>query len=213
MKFRNQVILVLLMIFGFALSAHGFVCPVCGAADISGLALTCPECNANLHDPVLKIKTQKKAALRIRLLYTGDNLERLPPYGKLYVNGIYKGNIDLTDKEERNQDFVSNWNSGLGRDYTAVYERVMENIPAGLLKIEVEMKFDRLYGLGRSFKRVVFPYVGFKSEKETTVEHYFNSAATFHLYKPGKKHPLPVLSETKVQGASGTVAINIGLFK
>ncbi len=205
--------MLLVMVLGFALSAKGYDCPACKAAGIPGLALTCPECNANLHDPVLKIKNQERATLRVRLLYTGDKLDRLPPYGKLFINGKYFGNIDLMEKEERDQEFNASWTSGLGSEYTAIYEKILDKVAPGLLRIEVEMKFNRLYGLGRSIKRVAFPYVGFKAGEKTTVDHYFNSASTFHLYKPGKRLPLPVISETKIQGASGTVAINIGLFE
>ncbi len=145
------------MVLGFTLSAAGFDCPVCKAANIPGLVLTCPECNANLHDPVLKIKNQERATLRIRLLYTGDKLDRLPPYGKLFINGKYHGNIDLIEKEERDPEFNASWTSGLGSAYTAIYEKILDKGAPGLLKIEVEMTFARLYGLGRSFKRVVFP--------------------------------------------------------
>lgn len=173
----------------------------------------CHECNADLHSPSAKIKQREGSSLRIRLLYTGDNPDRMPPYGKLYVNGEYFGNIDMTEKEERDEDFAANWSEGLGREYTAVYEKNFDKIPPGVLKIEVEMKFDRLYGFGRSYKKVVFPYVTFKGNEKTTIDHYFNAAATFSQYKPGKKKPLPVVADTKIQGASGTVAINIGLFK
>jgi len=188
-------------------------CPTCGAIDLPGLAMFCHECNADLHDPSLKIEQRQDSSLRIRLLYTGDHPDRIPPYGKLYVNGKYAGNIDMTEKEERDEDFVASWNEGLGREYTAIYEKNFNKIPSGVLKIEVEMKFDRLYGFGRSYKRVVFPYISFKGGEKTTIDHYFNGAATFNQYRPGKKKPIPVISDTKLQGASGTVAINIGLFK
>ncbi len=188
-------------------------CPACHATDLPGLVMICPECGVNLHDPVIKIQNQQQASLRIRLLYTGDRPERLPPYGKLYINGIYRGNIDLVEREERGKEFDVTWSDGLGKEYTAVYERIFDQVAPGVLKIEVEMKFARLYGAGRSYKRVVFPYVGFKGGEKTSVEHYFNCAATFNRYKPGKRQPIPILSDSKIQGASGTVAINIGLFE
>lgn len=204
------LIAVMLLISDDAAAAD---CPVCGARDLSGLTLLCPECNADLHDPTTRNARAERSSLRVRLLYTGDKPDRLPAYGKLYINGKYHGNIDLVEKEERNSEFAASWNDGLGREYTALYEKIVESVVPGILQIEVEMKFDRLYGLGRSYKKVVFPYVGFKEGEKTTVDHYFNSAATFHQYKPGKRKPVPVLSETKLQGASGTVAINIGLFE
>ncbi len=195
-----------------SITAMAGSCPACGAKDLSGLTLLCPECNADLHDPATRNAAIERSSLRVRLLYTGDRTDRLPVYGKLHINGEYHGNIDLVEKEERNSEFAASWNDGLGREYTALYEKVLENVTPGVLKIEVEMKFDRLYGLGRSYKKVVFPYVGFKEGEKTTVDHYFNSAATFNQYKPGKRKPVPVLSETKLQAASGTVAVNIGLF-
>jgi len=204
------LIVVMLTVCGSAIAGD---CPACGAKELSGLTMLCPECNADLHDITTRNARIERSSLRVRLLYTGDKPDRLPAYGKLYINGKYHGNIDLVEKEERNSEFAASWNDGLGREYTALYEKVIENVTPGVLKIEVEMKFDRLYSLGRSYKKVVFPYVGFKEGEKTTVDHYFNSAATFNQYKPGKRKPIPIVSETKLQGASGTVAINVGLFK
>ncbi len=213
MKNLFQIFVLITVMLFFANSAMAEDCPFCGAKDLSGLTLLCPECNADLHDQTTRNARIEKSSLRVRLLYTGDKPDRLPAYGKLYINDEYQGNIDLVEKEERSSEFAANWNDGLGREYTAVYEKNVENVIPGILKIEVEMKFDRFYGFGRSYKKVVFPYVGFKEGEKTTVDHYFNSAATFSQYKPGKRKPVPVLSETKLQGASGTVAINIGLFE
>lgn len=213
MKNLFQIFVLITAMLFFSNSAMAGDCPACGARDLSGLTLLCPECNADLHDPVTRNARTERSSLQVRLLYTGDKPDRLPAYGKLYINGEYHGNIDLIEKEERSSEFAASWNDGLGREYTALYEKTVENVMPGILKIEVEMKFDRLYGLGRSHKKVVFPYVGFKEGEKTTVDHYFNSAATFSQYKPGKRKPIPVLSETKLQGASGTVAINIGLFE
>lgn len=204
--------MVLLMML-FCIAAEGRDCPVCNATDLPGLAMSCPECNANMHDPKLNIQARQGSRLCIRLLYTGENPDRLPAYGKLFINGKYSGNIDLVEKQVRSEEFAANWSDGLGKEFTALYEKEFSRVPAGILKIEVEMKFDRLYGFGRSFKRVVFPYVSFAAGEKTTVEHYFNSAASFHQFKPGKKQPLPVISDAKLQGASGTVALNVGLFK
>lgn len=213
MKASKLTLLISLMLLVFQIAASAIDCPVCQQKDLPGLAMVCPDCNANLHDESLRMQSQDHSSLRIRLLYTGDNPDRLPPYGKLYINGEYSGNIDMSEKEERSAEFAANWNDGLGKEYTALYEKVLDKVAPGVLKVEVEMKFDRLYGYGRSFKRVVFPYVGFKGGEKTTVDHYFNSATTFHQYKPGKRQPIPVISDTKIQGASGTVAVNIGLFK
>lgn len=213
MKQIKSILLVLLWLLLVLVTAEAIDCPACNANDLPGLAMSCPECNANLHDPALKNNSQKNASLRIKLLYTGANPDRLPPYGKLFVNGVYHGNIDMVEKQTPSEEFSANWNDGLGKEFTAIYEKIIDRVAPGILKVEVEMKFDRLYGFGRSFKRVIFPYVSFAAGEKTTIEHYFNSAATFHQYKPGKRLPIPVVSEAKIQGASGTVAINIGLFK
>lgn len=104
------------------------------------------------------------------------------------------------------------WANGLGKDFSAAYEKVLENVPPGTMKIEVEMKFDRMFGFGRSYKRVIFPYISFNAGEQTILEHCFFSAATFHQYKPVKPSPIPIVSEAKIQGASGTVALNVPLF-
>ena len=101
----------------------------------------------------------------------------------------------------------------LGKDYTAFYEKTLKNVPEGVLRVEVEMRFKRFYGLARSYRKVKFPYVSFKNGQRTKIEHYFNSANTFDQYRPKKKKPIPVISEMKLQGASGSVALNIPLIK
>lgn len=213
MKQTKSILLGLLFLLMAVGIADAMDCPACNATDLPGLAMSCPECNANIHDPTLAVNAQKHASLRIRLLYTGNNPDRLPTYGKLFINGKYYGNIDMVEKQAPCEEFATNWHDGLGKEFNAIYEKILDKVTPGILKIEVEMKFDRLYGYGRSFKRVIFPYVSFAAGEKTTIEHYFNSAATFHQYKPGKRLPIPVVSDAKIQGASGTIALNIGLFK
>lgn len=207
----NKIIFTVFFLL-LAIAAESGECPVCHAANIPALAMNCPDCNANMHDVAANLQNTH-ASLKVRVLYTGDSPDRLPAYGKLHINGKYHGNIDLIDKQEKSTDLVQAWDGGLGDKFSAYYEKNLDKVPPGVLKIEIEMKFDRFYGLARSFKKVIFPYVSFKEGEKTVVEHYFNSAATFHEYKPGKRTPLPVVSDAKIQGASGTVALNIGLFK
>lgn len=206
-----QTILILLLMTFFSEAVFAADCPVCHAREISSLAMLCPDCGANLHDHALRYHSQERSSLKIRLLYTGDKPDRLPPYGKLFINGKYRGNIELTERQERNSA-EQTWANGLGKDFSAAYEKILENIPPGTMKIEVEMKFDRMFGFGRSYKRVIFPYISFNAGEQTTVEHYFLSATTFHQYKPVKPTPIPIISEAKIQGASGTVALNVPLF-
>lgn len=212
MKIRQTTLLLLLMLFASVIPCIGAECPSCGATDVSALAMLCPECSTNMHDPIYRNPRETRSILKIRLLYTGTRPEKLPGYGKLYINGRYKGNIELIEKQTPENQGNLVWENGLGKDFSAYYEKVVDNLPAGVLKVEVEMKFDRMFGFGRSYKRVVFPYVAFKEGERTIVEHYFNSASTFHKYKPGTPKKIPLVSDAKIQGASGTVALNVPLF-
>lgn len=188
-------------------------CHACKAGNIANLQMNCPDCGANLHDPTLAYNALKKASLKVKLYYTGGKPERMPPYGKVFINGDYVGNIPMIEKEVVSKDFSQVWSDGFGRDYSAYYEKDLKDIPSGILKIEVEMRFDRFFGLARSIKRVAFPYVSFKPGENTVVSHRFNAPTSFHLYKPEPKKPIPIVSEIKLQGADGNVAVNIPLFK
>ncbi len=212
MKIRQTTLITILLLFASVVACMGADCPSCGAVGVSALAMLCPDCSANMHDPIYRNPRETRSSLKIRLLYTGEKPEKLPGYGKLYINGTYKGNIDLIEKQTPENQGNLVWQNGLGKDFSAFYEKTVEAVPAGVLKIEVEMKFDRMFGLGRSYKRVVFPYVAFKEGEKTVVEHVFNSASTFHKYKPGVAKKIPLVSDAKIQGASGTVALNVPLF-
>jgi hypothetical protein len=213
MKNIRATILLLILVTSFCSPIFGAECAVCGAQGISSLNMLCPECGAQLHDPALNYNSLKKSTLTIKLYYTGSNPDRMPPYGKIYINNEYVGNIPMTEKELQSEDFSQDWTDGLGKEFSACYEKNLRDIPPGMLAIEIEMKFDRFYGLARSYKRVKFPYVGFESGKNTMLKHYFDSAVNFSKFKPDPKKPIPVFSEMKLQGASGSVALNIPLFK
>ncbi len=200
-------IILLLQLSG----AEAATCPACRIDGITSLAMVCPECGADMHERTGSSNEQERASFRIRLLYTGDRPERLPPYAKLYINGRYCGNIELAERQT-SSELQQKWANGLGESFSAIYEKLIRDISPGTVKIEIEMKFDRLFGFGRSLKRVVFPYVSFRAGERTTLDHYFRAASSFHQYNPAKPQPLPVISAAKVQGASGTVALNIGLF-
>lgn len=208
-----HLILVLLLLFPVMTRAEGQTCPICGARDLATLAMVCPECDTSLHSYQLKTQQKPRARLRVRLLYTGGNPDRMPHYGKLYINGRYCGNIDMIEKQKVSDEFSQVWSNGLGKDFTAYYEKIVENVPAGTLKIEVEMKFSRFYGFGSSLKKVTFPYTTFKGGEDTSLDHYFSSASTFSQHKPVKRQPIPIVSEAKLQGADGNVALNVPLFK
>ena len=213
-KYTKKILyIVVVIICSFTGTLMAKNCPYCHAEYISSLAMVCPECHRGLHDSKSAQLSKKESGLIIRLFYTGDNISNLPQYAKLYINKKYKGNIDLAECEVRKKGFSQSWSSGLGKEFTAYYEKKITNVPVGILKVEVEMKFKRLYGFGRSYKKVVFPYVSFKPNEKTVVSHYFNSASTFDKYKPANRKKIPVISDMKVQAAKGNVALNVPLFK
>lgn len=213
MKKIKYIIWAIFLLFPVLVFAESQSCLFCGISDLASLAMVCPECGNNLHDSLSRMQQKPKARLRVRLLYTGENPDRMPNYGKLYINGEYSGNINMIEKQMKHDEFAQTWSNGLGKDFSAYYEKTIENVPAGILKIEVEMKFSRFRGLGSSFKRVVFPYTSFSGGENTSLVHYFNAASTFSQHKPVKKQPIPIVSEAKLQGADGKVAVNVPLFK
>ncbi len=198
-------------------------CPACGAKDMPDLIMLCPECGAGMYDYAYEKKGTDRSALIIKLYYTGDNPDKLPNYAKLYINGKYFGNIEQTEKQLRSKEEIYGWSDGLGTKFTALYEKEFRNIPIGVLKVEVEMRFNRLYGLAKSYKRAVFPYIEFKGKEKTTIEHYFESAVDFSITDKKKKEKikeeekklkdLPIISDTKVKIATGTLKIDMGLFE
>lgn len=216
-----KIIIVILFSFLFPIN-HSMAkdCPGCGAKEMPDLVMLCPECGANMYDYAYEKKGTDRSALIIKLFYTGDNPDKLAEYAKLYINGKYMGNIELTEKQKRNESEMGGWSNGLGSDFTAFYEKEFRNIPIGLLKVEIEMRFNRLYGLGKSFKRAVFPYVNFKGKEKTVIEHYFNSASDFCITDKKKKEQMknepkkeiPFVSDTKVKTATGSIKLDIGLF-
>ena len=216
---KISLLIAALMLFAFPFSAKAMNCPACGAENMPDLVMLCPECGANMYDYAYENKGTDRSALIIRLYYTGNNPNKLAEYAKLYINGNYKGNIELTEKQSRKSD-ISGWNNGLGNTFTAFYEKEFRDIPVGQLRVEVEMKFNRMYGLGRSFKRAVFPYVQFNGKEKTVIEHYFESAVDFSVtdkkkkeqIKEESKKEIPVVSDTKLKTGSGTVKLDIGLF-
>ena len=220
--FLNKLYLfgLILLFFSLAIETKAKDCPACGAENMPDLIMLCPECGVNMHDYAYENKGTDRSALIIRLYYTGNNPNKLAEYAKLYINGKYKGNIDLIEKQSRKEEDLNGWSNGLGDTFTAIYEKEFRDIPVGQLKVEVEMKFNRMYGLGRSFKRAVFPYVNFSGKEKTVIEHYFESAVDFSVtdkkkkqqIKEESKKEIPVVSDTKLKTGSGTVKLDVGLF-
>lgn len=196
-------------------------CPSCGATDVPSLSMACPECGANIYDYKYDKKGTDRSALIVRLYYTGDNPDKLSSYAKLFVNGKYMGNIEQIEKQSRKTEGMHGWSDGLGNEFTALYEKEFRNIPVGMLKVEIEMRFNRLYGYGRSYKRVAFPYVQFNGKQKTFIEHHFESAVDFTVPDKEKKNKkpdinvkdIPIVSDTKVIAGSGTVKLDVGVFE
>lgn len=213
MKIKLISLIIILCFVLISSNADAKTCPFCHATGISSLAMICPECSKNLHDIKTSLLEKKEAGLIVRIFYTGNAANSIPEYAKLYINGKYKGNVTLKEKETTLNGLTQTWSTGLGKDFTALYEKKLTNVSPGVLRVEVKMKFKRLYGFGRSYKTVTFPYVSFQANKKTTISHYFNSAATFNKYKPEKRKKIPVISDMKIQGAKGNLALNVPLFK
>jgi len=213
MKTIKYIIWAIFLLFPALLFAENLICPFCHTDGLASLAMVCPECGSNLHNSLTRTQQQAKARLRVRLFYTGGNPNRMPNYGKLYINGKYSGNINMIEKQITQDEFSQVWSNGLGKNFNAYYEKIIGKIPAGILKVEVEMKFSRFHGLGSSRKRVVFPYTSFSGGEDTSLDHYFSAASTFSQHKPVKKQPIPIVSEAKLQGADGQIAVNVPLFK
>lgn len=215
-----HIIFFLCAFYSIDLETFAKDCPECGTGELSELIMLCPECGINLHDYAYNRKGTQRSALIVRLFYTGSNPNKLSEYAKLFINGKYMGNIELVEKQMRGEEGLRAWSDGLGSKFTALYEKEFRDIQPGQLKIEIEMRFNRLYGYGRSYKRVVFPHVMFSKDKKTTIEHYFESAVDFsvtdkkkkELLKKEKPKEIPIISDTKIKTATGSIKLDIGLF-
>lgn len=218
---KEFIKLIFVACFSFvSFPLYAIDCPACGSKDLPSLVMLCPDCGASIYDYKYQKKGTDRSALIVRLYYTGDNPDKLSNYAKLFINGKYMGNIEQTEKQKRSEEGISGWSDGLGDRFTAFYEKEFRNIPLGQLKVELEMRFNRLYGYGRSYKRVAFPYVMFDGKKKTVIEHSFSCATDFSVTdkEKQKKHQesikstKPIVSDAKLKTATGTVKIDIGLF-
>ncbi|HEY9070383.1 MAG TPA: hypothetical protein VIV61_08990 [Candidatus Ozemobacteraceae bacterium] len=205
-------------------SSTALDCGSCGAKGLSGLAMYCPFCKAALHTAEKQQKAGSKASLAIDILYTGDRPDRLPEYGKLYINGRYRGNIEQTEREARRTSIDTGHSTGLGFDYTARYHTDLRDLAPGVFRVEVEMKFKRLFGLARSIRRVCFPHVGLRSGEKTLIQHTFSRGSRFQERTPASAPPLlpylpglpamPSMSELlDVKSGTGTLAIEMPFFE
>lgn len=224
---RLRLGVIAFIIAGF-LAAAGAVlaleCGSCGAKGLSALTMFCPKCRQSLHTPQIQRSVRATAVLSIDLVYTGDRPDRLPEYGKLFINGVYKGNIPLIEREARQREIDLGYNRGLGHDYTAKYHADLRDLDVGVVRVEVEMKFKRLFGFARSFRRVCFPYVSLRSGEKTILTHSFSRGSSFQI-KANASAPaplqllpglpgLPSLNDLlKISPGTGTMGIEVPFFE
>lgn len=215
--------LVLAVLLATQLPVAALECRACGAGGLSALAMYCPRCRAGLHTPQIQRAVRASAVLAIDISYTGDNPERLPEYGKIYINGVYKGNIPLLEREARRKDLDVSSHRGLGYDYTAKYHADLRELDVGVFRVEVEMKFKRFYGFVRSIRKVCFPYVALRSGEKTAITHTFKRGSSFQNRTIASSTPflqifpglpgIPALNELmKLTPGSGTLGIEMPFF-
>jgi len=223
----HRLLAITLFLAGFLAAAHSasaLECGACGAKGVSALAMFCPKCRQSLHTPQIQRSVRATAVLSVDLIYTGDRPDRLPEYGKIFINGVYKGNIPLIEREARQREIDLGYNRGLGHDYTAKYHADLRDLDVGVVRVEVEMKFKRLFGFARSFRRVCFPYVSLRSGEKTTLTHSFSRGSSFQTKANASATPplqllpglpgLPSLNELmKISPGTGTIGIEVPFFE
>ncbi len=191
-------------------------CGSCGRQGLSALTMVCPDCKALLNQPSNRVKAKKSAVLAVEIYFTGDKPEKLPEYAKLYINRKYVGNIPQTEREPRGQSPATPGRTGLGFDYTAKYAVELREQHVGMVQVEVEMRFKRLFGVSRSHRRVLFRNVNLKPDEKTVLRHYFDHATTFSKVKPVP--PSPQERKTgesyvpEVKTGTGTLSLETPLF-
>ncbi len=184
------VVLLLLLVGAGSRPASGRDCAVCGLTELPELAMVCPKCQAALHATRSRQAARATAVLIIEIRYTGDQPERLPEYGKVFFNGAYRGNLPLVEREARSPVGTAG-HGGLGSEFTALYRGEWRNLDAGQIAVRVDMRFRRLFGVGRSYKEVTFPFVGLKSGEKTVLRYSFAHPREFgrSLRREGKTEP------------------------
>ncbi len=198
-----------ILIFACAISpAWGLDCPACGAKDLPSLILICPNCSKSLHSVESVVKARSTASLIIEMIYTGERPEKLPDYGKLFINKKYKGNVPIIDRERREKVVIGSDRKGLGHDYTALYRVEKRDLDTGLYKVQVEMVFKRYNGFLKSHKRVDFPRVMLKSGEKTVIRHAFSGPGDFKI--KGQKNPEKQESDAPfLNYGTGTISLEL----
>lgn len=171
------VVALVLLVAGVG-SAVARDCGECGLTDLPELAMVCPRCQASLHSTRGRLAARATAVLIVEIRYTGDQPDHLPDYGKVFLNGAYRGNLPLVDREARSPVTASG-HGGLGSEFTALYRGEWRNLDVGQIAVRVDMRFRRIFGMGRSYKQVTFPFVVLKSGEKTILRYAFGHPREF----------------------------------
>ncbi len=203
------------LFLAMTLTLSALDCGTCGRKGLPALAMTCPQCRSLLYQPTNRVKAKKSAVLVVEIFFTGNKPEKLPEYAKLYINRKYVGNIPQTEREARGQSLATVGRTGLGFDYTAKYVTELREQHIGLVQVEVEMRFKRLFGVSRSHRRVLFRNVNLKADEKTFLRHYFDHPTTFSKVKPvppPQDHKPGSSYVPEVKTGTGTLSLETPLF-
>ncbi len=214
MKFRFVIPIIflfpaLLAFFGGNV-ASALDCPNCPAKDLPDLAMLCPECGKDLHRVESKIKARSTASLFIEIAYLGRNQDRLPEYGKVFLNRKYRGNIEIAERKP-SQHVQVQLPSETRMEHTALYRFELRNLDEGLVRLDIEMLFPRCFGLRRSLRRLVFPRILLKTGEKTVVRHSFDSVHNFSRAAPASEAVR--LGEWQLFTATGVAGIETPVMK
>ncbi|MBI3038129.1 hypothetical protein HYY75_03615 [bacterium] len=205
-------VLVSALILGLSSSAAGVDCGNCGKTGIPNLSLICPKCRSNIYPFEIVSKTLTRAILIVELSYTGGNPHRLPPYGKVYINRKYKGNIYLVQNSRPERVQVNLNPRVLNQNCSALYRLELSDLMEGVVGVTVRMRFIRGLGLLRSHRWVKFPRVSLVSGEKTVLRHVFASARWFN-----RKVPTSVstqnIDKPRLATSTGVVGIDIPIAK
>jgi len=184
-------------------------CGNCGSLGFPELVMVCPKCGMNLLAPQSRLVASATGVLVAEVMFSGDNPSRLPEFGKVYINDVYRGNLSLSAKEPR--DAISgSRREGLGVEFTAIYKGEWRNLDIGQVRIRIDFKFKRAYGFARSFKSMTFPYVMMKSGEKTVLRYTFASARQFgRTGKDAESRQLPGKGGPHLIIGTGTIGIDL----
>lgn len=191
------------------LQVQAIDCQVCGAIEQPSLAMVCAECGANLHKNS-KVKRRSNTVLVVEMLYTGNDPNGIPDYGKLFINRKYRGNVRVKERETRDPLLFDPNREDLGHEYTAAYRHEIRNLDPGLYDVRLEMQFRRVSGLWKSIRRVEYIRVGLKQGEKTVIKHYFSGARDFS--KPNKKKIPKAGIGPDIHPATGAVVLEMPVF-